>query len=176
MKHFKKLYILTILLLLVGYGNAQDSAEYTAFLEKAGKNFGSRAEKLNETYKLGDFERWDYLQEDGKLRFSNGGKVRVIAEAQIVGSFSIFNGTWMWSWANESVDKAVKRDIEKVKDFGEKNRFPKLTKKLFECEEEDAWTLTKAAGEVLNAKGTYRGQIQDGWVYFLITDIEQVVE
>lgn len=109
-----------------------------------------------------------------KLRFSNNGATKIVATAQILGSYSTSSGTWMWSWANNTVDAAVKKEMDKVKEFGETRKYKELFEPKFACDEEHAWTLTSVAGEVLNAKGAYRGQIQDGWVYFLITDIEQV--
>ncbi|MBK9154493.1 MAG: hypothetical protein IPM25_09815 [Chloracidobacterium sp.] len=167
--------ILIILIAVVSV-RSQDDREYEKFLIKASEGFGARAEKLNKEFLLGGFGRWDYLQEDGKLRFSTGGVDVVLATAQIVGSYSTYSGTWMWSWANNSVDQKVKKDIGKVREFGSKNKFSELFEPKFACDEAYAWTLTKAAGEVLNARGAYRGKIPDGWVYFLITDIKRAAK
>lgn len=165
---------LVLLPMLVVATKAQDKMGYEEFLAKADKNFGARADKMNQDYQLGDFRRWDYLQEDGKLRFSDNDGVKLVATAQILGSYSTYSATWMWSWANKTIDPAVRKDMIKVKEFGQKSNFKELTEPQFECGESHAWKLTSAAGELLDAKGAYRGQIQDGWVYFLIMDIKRV--
>ena len=41
---------------------------------------------------------------------------KVIADAQIVGSYSTYSHTWMWSWANKYVDEGMKKDVLKVKE------------------------------------------------------------
>ncbi|MBK8151427.1 MAG: hypothetical protein IPK58_25350 [Acidobacteria bacterium] len=40
-----------------------------------------------------------------------------------------------WSWANETVDAANKRDMNKIKEFGEKNQYKELTTPQLKCEE-----------------------------------------
>ncbi len=151
---------------------AQETNDYGKFLDEVAKGFGADAEKLNKEYKLGDYDRWDADQETGKLIFSSKGKPRVIASFQIAGSYSTYSNTWKWSWANETVDAANKRDMNKIKEFGEKNQFKELTTPQWKCEENYGWTMTAVAGQLIKAKGAYRGRIADGFVYLLITDIK----
>lgn len=135
-------------------------------------DFGPRATRLNEEYELGKY-RWDVDQAKGKLIFSEAGIPKVIASIQIVGSYSTYSNTWQWSWANKSVYSELKKEVSKVKDYGVRHHFNELTTAKWECAEEYAWTLTAAAGYLLKAKGTYRGPIEDGYVYMLITDIKR---
>jgi len=46
-----------------------------------------------------------------------------------------------------------------------------LTTAKWECDEDYAGTMTAVAGYLLKSKGAYRGPIEDGYVYLLITDI-----
>lgn len=151
---------------------AQEKNNYDKFLDEVAEGFGADAEKLNKEFKLGKYGRWDADQDTGKLIFSDKGKPKVIASFQIAGSYSTYSNTWKWSWANETVDLAMKRDMNKIKEFGEKNQFKELSTAQWECDEDYAWTMTAVAGHLLKAKGAYRGQIQDGFVYLLITDIK----
>ena len=151
---------------------AQEKNNYEKFLDEVAKGFGADAEKLNKEYKLGSYDRWDAHQDTGKLVFSNKGKPKVIASFQIAGSYSTHSNTWKWSWANETVDVAIKRDMNKIKEFGEKNKYKELTTPQWEGDEDSAWTMTAVAGQLTKAKGAYRGKIPDGFVYLLITDIK----
>ena len=168
----KTILILFCLFLFSHAALAQENNKYEKFLDEAMKGFGADAEKLNKEYKLGSYDRWDAEQDTGKLVFSNKGVPKVIASFQIAGSYSTYSNTWKWSWANDTVDAAIKRDMNKIKEFGEKNQFKELSTPQWKCEEDYAWTLTAIAGQLLKAKGAYRGKIPDGFVYLIITDIK----
>lgn len=170
-----KIILIPLLLFLGSYTTfSQEKMNYADFLDEVAKGFGANANKLNKEYKLGKYDRWDANQDTGKLIFSEKGKPKVTASFQIAGSYSTYSGTWKWSWANETVDSAMKLDMNKVKEFGEKNTFSELTTAQWKCKEDYAWTMTAVAGHLTKAKGAYRGQIPEGYVYLLITDIDWI--
>jgi hypothetical protein len=160
------------LMLAPTFSQTKDDASYDKFLKDAMADFGPRATRLNDEYKLGSY-RWDLDQGTGKLIFSDSGIPKVIADAQIVGSYSTYSHTWMWSWANESVDENMKKDMGKIKKYGEQHNFKELVTAKWRCDEDYGWTITAAAGYLLKAKGAYRGPIEDGYVYMLIMDIKR---
>ena len=165
------LLILSVALLLSPIiSQTRNADSYEKFLAEARARFVPDATRLSEEYKLGSYA-WHLDQGTGKLTFSKDGVTKVIADAQIVGSYSTYSHTWMWSWANKYVDEGMKKDIGKVKEFGERQNYKKLTTPKWECDEEHAGTLTIAAGYLLKSKGAYRGPIEDGYVYMLITNI-----
>lgn len=162
---------LSVLLLLTPFdGQTKNDNAYQKFLDKATDYFEPSATRVNEEYQLGSY-RWDLDQAKGKLIFSENGTPRVIASVQIVGSYSIASHTWKWSWANETVLEEMKKGAEKVKRYGEQHGFKELTTAQFECDEDYAWTLIAATAYVLKYKGAYRGAIDNGYVYVLISDI-----
>lgn len=165
------LLILSVALLLSPIISQTKNADsYKKFLAEASARFVLDATRLSEEYKLGSYS-WHLDQGTGKLTFSEDGVTKVVADAQIVGSYSTYSHTWMWSWANKSVAEKMKKDIGKVKEFGERQNYKELTTAKWECDEDHAGTLTLAAGYLLKSKGAYRGPIEDGYVYMLITDI-----
>lgn len=165
------LLILSVALLLSPIISQTKNADsYEKFLAEASARFVLVATRLSEEYKLGSYS-WHLDQGTGKLTFSEDGVTKVVADAQIVGSYSTYSHTWMWSWANKSVAEKMKKDIGKVKEFGERQNYKELTTAKWECDEDHAGTLTLAAGYLLKSKGAYRGPIEDGYVYMLITDI-----
>jgi len=158
------------LLLAPILSQAKNPDSYEKFLEEAMAKFVPGATQLSEEYKLGSYS-WHLDQETGKLTFSKDGVTKVIADAQIVGSYSTYSHTWMWSWANKYVDEGMKKDMGRVKAYGESHRYKELTTAKWECDEHYAGTMTAAAGYLLKSKGAYRGPAEDGYVYMLITDI-----
>ena len=149
---------------------AKHTDSYEKLLADAMAQFGPRATRLNEEYKLGRYS-WYLDQESRKLTFSENGVLKVIANAQIVGSYSTYSHTWMWAWANKSTDESMKKGAKKVLDYGERHHYKELTAAKWECDEDYAWAMTTAAGYLLKSKGAYRGPIDDGYLYMLITDI-----
>jgi hypothetical protein len=163
--------LLTFALLLSPFlSQTRNADSYEKFLQEARAKFVPDAMRLNEEYKLGNFW-WHLDQGTGKLTFSKDGVTKVIADAQIVGSYSTYSHTWRWSWANKYVAEGMKKDIAKVKEYGERQRYKELITAEWECDEDYAGTMTAAAGYLLKAKGAYRGPIEDGYVFILITDI-----
>ena len=165
------LLILSVALLLSPFiSQTRNADSYEKFLEEASAKFVLDATRLSEEYNLGSYS-WYLDQRTGKLTFSKDGVTKVVADAQIVGSYSTYSHTWMWSWANKYVAERMKKDIGKVREFGERHNYKELTTAKWECDEDHAGTLTLAAGYLLKSKGAYRGPIEDGYVYMLITDI-----
>ena len=78
--------------------------------------------------------------------------------------------------SNDTVVEELKKGAQQVKQYGEEKGFSELTTAKWACPADYAGTLTAAAGYILKAKGAYRGPIEDGYVYLLITDIKKVDE
>src|ERR1044072_8015559 len=105
------LLILSVALLLSPViSQTRNADSYEKFLAEASAKFVPGAIRLSEEYKLGSYS-WHLDQGTGKLTFSKDGVTKVVADAQIVGSYSTYSHTWMWSWANKYVDEGMKKDI-----------------------------------------------------------------
>jgi len=109
-----------------------------------------------EKYQIGSYARYHYDQETEELIWSTGGVPKVAAKIQFVGSISKMSNTWLWSWANDSVLTKSKRDIYKVKAFGEKHSIRKLIDAKWSAEEVDGWEMAGVAAKLLDAAGAYK--------------------
>jgi hypothetical protein len=116
----------------------------------------ARQDALMATFALSSYERWDWDADHRSIVFSDGGVPRVITQAQLVGSVSRKTGTWLWSWANDSIGPELREDIMEVRRFGEHHGIWQLTTAKWEAEEGDGWEMTSIAAYVLQAKGAYR--------------------
>ncbi len=134
-----------------------------------------RQDDLMRAYKLAEYQCFEWDQASGELTFSNNGIPIVRAKIQFVGSVSVLSNTWLWSWANPSVNPKVKDQMTWVKGFGEERNFIALTNAQWEGDEIDGWEMTCVAARILDAKGAYRTESESGYTYMLITDIQWVM-
>src|SRR4051794_13967158 len=72
---------------------------------------------------LGRHARWDLDQGEGILRFSDPKLGTAEAPAQLAGTFDIDSGTWLWSWANPSIDRRLVEHSLVVRAYGERRGF-----------------------------------------------------
>jgi hypothetical protein len=113
-------------------------------------------EQVQKEFKVGTYQRWYYDQPSQKLTFYNDGKLIVETDFQAVGSFSSKSETWMWSWHNESIEEAAKREMFKVKEFCEQLGIRKGIEGYWPADEYDPWDMTALALHVLGYQGSYR--------------------
>lgn len=64
-------------------------------------------------------------KKNGRLRFTFPERT-VTGEAQIIGSLDESTGTWLWAWANPTVDAKLKRASERPKEYGDRHKVSKL--------------------------------------------------
>jgi len=143
-----------------------------ALVTDANEYLSTGINTLKRDYKLGEHERFDWDQETGSLVFSNDGAAAVIAKVQFVGSISTTSNTWLWSWGNSTILDNVRDQMETVKRFGEHHNYQALTTEKWEADEVDGWEMTAIAAQVLQAKGGYRTNSNNGFTYMVITDIK----
>jgi hypothetical protein len=129
-------------------------------------------ERFEEKY--GQLERWDWDYDSSTLTFSDGGVPKLRILVSVVGTTE--GESWEWSWANGNFDPHTKRDIEKVREFGEANGYEKLTTAFLEADEHTGWEMTAIAVHVLQAPGSYRFPTEDGRCYLVYREIEELGE
>lgn len=139
----------------------QYTYEYLKFRDKASQAFLEKSKKVDDEFKLASYSRWDFAQESGQLVFSDNGIRKVVADVQIAGDWSA-NGTWLWAWSNDSINKSLKKEMSKVRKFGQEKQFFELVNPELTVPLENAWTLTAIAGYLINAKTAFRGQNGSG--------------
>jgi hypothetical protein len=76
----------------------------------------------------GHHERWDWDDSSSTLTFSDLNRPTVRVHCSVVGTTE--GSSWQWSWANKNIPPHQKLDMGKVRDFGEKNGYEKLTMSL----------------------------------------------
>jgi hypothetical protein len=147
------------------------TASFEALIQTAQSYLSSCQADLGEEYRLWQWSRYDWYQETRQLIFSEGAVAKVTADIQFVGSISIVSDTWLWSWANDSVDPELAASMVTVRDYGNEHGFSQLTVKKWHAHEVDGWEMTAIAALLLKARGAYRSPAEDGFTFMVMTDV-----
>ena len=129
---------------------------------------------LEAEFRMSKHERWDTDQESGTLTFSNSGKPTVEAEVVYVGSFSTSSNSWLWGWANSSIDAGLSAPLEMIREFGSEHGLNKLTDEKWDAEEVDGWEMAAVSNYLLKGRGVYRPPYDGGVLFLVITNIRHV--
>jgi len=130
---------------------------------------------LEARYRVRRCTQSDYNLRTGEAVFSDGGTLKLIARFQIAGTFSTCLQTWLWSWANPSIPEPVKRELLRVKKFGERHGIPELMDDHWHGASTHGWCMTNIAAMILQAQGAYRCTCDpERFLFVVITDLSPV--
>jgi hypothetical protein len=146
---------------------------FEAFIEEAQAYLRDCQAELDIAYRLWHWPRYDWYQETQQLIFSENGVAKVIADIQFVGSISTESDTWLWAWANDSVDPQLSTSMCVLREYGDKHGFDHLTSKNWHAHEVDGWEMTSVAAFLLKARGAYRTPMGTGFTFMVITDVRR---
>ena len=175
--------------------------EYREFEAQACQHLEMLQEQLELQYGFGRHEHWEYDLGSGELVFSDHAAPMLITKFQVVGTISTVTSTWLWSWANRTIPRPVKRDILRVRRFGKKHQVPPLMVEHWHIDPDGerllgpdpeapvyggwsshwlagnhhGWHMAGIAAMLLQAKGAYRCAQGETILYFVFTDVRRVV-
>jgi hypothetical protein len=121
-------------------------------------------------YDINSYEHWFYDDAIGVFHFKSDDGRDLYFNYVNVGSYSTKTNTWMWAWNNNTTVKQVTTGLEKVKAFGEANRYNDLNEGLLNGDEFTGWELTSVTAKLLSAIGTYRVPHEHLFIYFVFTN------
>ena len=147
------------------------AAEFQQLLDTSIKELQVKNE-AHKAWGLGTFDRWDLDQDAGTLTFTSDSGDSVTTTAQIIGSFSTKDNSWLWAWDNPSIDERLTADARKVKAYGQKQGIEKLTQRKWTGTEDDAWAMTALAVKLCEAQGAYRGPSGNAYVFITFRDVQ----
>ena len=155
----------------VGRLRGASLASWNDLLETCTCELRAKQDALAQRFDLWRHERWDWDQDRAEIVFSNDGAPAVVATISFVGSLSTRAGTWLWSWANDSLAAEVVGKMAQVQDYGEALDRPHLAVPLWPADERDGWAMTAVAAHLLDADGAYRTPSDSGFLYMLLSDV-----
>jgi hypothetical protein len=93
---------------------------------------------------------------------------RVLADLCLVGTASKAEGSFLWAWANEEIPAEAKRDLEKVRAFGDEFALGLLTTAEHKGGRAEGLEALAIAGRVLNADGVWVDERDDLTLFFAL--------
>ena len=147
------------LLLVIAFsqGNPQLPPDFPTLQTVALEELKLKTDAHRRVWGLDRIKRWDLSQDSGELVFSLRGGMKATAPAQIIGTYNTDDHTWLWAWANPSIDDKLKTDALKVRKYGEEHHLDRLTQRKWSCTEDDAWAMVALAVKLCDEQGAYRG-------------------
>ena len=100
---------------------------------------------------------WNFNQGSGQLEFSLPDRMKAVSPAQIIGTYNSEDHTWLWAWANSSIEEKLQVDARQLLKYGEEHHIDRLTKRKWVGTEEDAWAMAALAVKLCGKQGAYRG-------------------
>jgi len=131
----------------------------------------ARQNDLQSRYGLGAIKRYEWDMDRGTIVFSSDGVCAASATIHFVGSVATMDGTWLWSWANESYTPRVKTRMLTIRRFGQRWGIPQLVEDYWHADVIDGWEMTSLAAYITRSAGAYRTPYEKGFIYMLLSDI-----
>jgi hypothetical protein len=133
-----------------------DNPEFLKLVDEAKKLMAPRQKALDATlsglgrlckvWLLGSEEVW---WREGGVR----GRIRVVAQVQLVGRLLLKERTWIWAWAEDRHKPALHVDALLAREFGKKAGIDLLTNPTFQTTEETAIQLALVTAKLADGDG-----------------------
>jgi Family of unknown function (DUF6882) len=111
-------FILVLMTCLVQFQSDLPS-DFSTLQKMCVEELALKTQAHKEAWGVGKIERWDLSQDTGELVFSLPDGIKAVCPAQIIGTYNSQDQTWLWAWANPSIDEKLRADALKVRKYGE---------------------------------------------------------
>ena len=139
-------------------GLGQLSPEADQYLAEALDEFNTRQQTMKKEWRFDSYKQWGFEQLSGTFRLEFDDGKQLLAEGQILGSYSATGTSWEWGWHNPYVDPSIARDSMKVKEVGERIGLQYVTAGLVQVPNEHFLAFLCAIGlKATNSAGVFRG-------------------
>lgn len=116
---------------------------------------------------------WAVSQDSGLITFTDHKRGMVAtAPVQIIGTFNTQDSTWLWAWANPSMQPALVTAAQKLKQYGTAKGYATLTAAKVKCADTAAWKFAALACMVCGQQGAYRGPAGTTMVFMTFGPVE----
>lgn len=160
-----------LLTLCVGQEGTRVPSDFSTLQKLSIEELELKTQAHKEVWGFGKFDRWDLDQDTGQLVFSFPDGVRAVSPAQVIGTYNSKDHTWLWAWANPSIDEKLKADSLKVRRYGREHKIDRLTKSKWAGGEEDAWAMAALTVKLCGKQGAYRGPAGATHVFIVFGEV-----
>ncbi len=97
-----------LLMTVLAQGSTQILSDFATLQKMSIEELKLKTEGHVKMWGLDRIERWDLSQESGELVFTLRDDLKAVAPAQIIGTYNTEDKTWLWAWANPSIEDKLK--------------------------------------------------------------------
>ena len=153
-----------------------DTEAYLTLCQTAFDFFLERNAETASTWRLGQWSRYEWDMEAAMLKFFDEEGPRVVAAIEFAGTYARVPKTWMWSWANPSIEAAVTGRMGKAREYGSMHDLVPLYAEHWHAPEAHALEMTAVTAYLLGARGAYRvpGDMPGTTIYMVLMDVHWV--
>lgn len=120
-----------------------------------GNDRAHEALRRNRQWGIEAADKWFFDQDTAQLTFTFPNRV-IATPFQFLGSHNAKTRTWMWAWANDSIDPRLKEDSIALREAGEQLGHQILTEGILAVSEEDADCMALLALKRSRYDGLYK--------------------
>lgn len=114
---------------------------------------------------------WTYAQPERRLSFSFPDRPTLEVSAQILGTWTEDEESWLWGFANTSIEPGCTQKVEAALDPDAREPgFAVFWREKYPCEDAFAAKVAALAAHRMGAQGVYRGRSKNAWAYFAVLD------
>jgi hypothetical protein len=132
-----------------------------------------KGNELETRFTLGACERCDVDVERESIAFSSAGKVRAVARATLLGTYSLPSRTWAWGGYNKNVPESARAAAAALVDGILERNIWELSTPCFQVDEGAAWALAAFVCDRARGEGVYCSRKDDGLVFLLLRDVRE---
>lgn len=144
--------------------------DYEEFAKEELERLTPIQDRFKEKFDIDSYGNWFYDDESAILRLFNNDEEEIFFKYIPIGTFSLDKKTWMWSWFNNYLIEKNKIETLKIKQFGEENRYEKLTNGTFPSDEFSGWEFLAISQKLLKGIGVYNINCDNLNYYVLLTE------
>ena len=111
---------------------------------------------------------WSLDQDEGIIHFELENGMVASAPAQIVGTYSDNDSSFMWAWDHPSIEPALQTAAMKTREFGKQHGYEEFTTQIVTCDQLRAWEFTAVTMRLSEMQGAYRGPAGNGVYVFIV--------
>jgi hypothetical protein len=149
-----------------------DHSAWDAIVLAAIERAGARQVAMIGRYGLDTGTQYRWTMEDARITWSRDGVEYLTGRLTMIGSVSLSDRTWLWSWANPSIPPLALGNIERVRRYGEANDFPVLPYEALNYSAQLVNEARVVSAAVLDAEGLWTDTSNDMELHFLIHDLK----
>jgi hypothetical protein len=142
--------------------------EFENFLKNCYIELQNKQKKITNALETGNYDEYRFDMENKTIQFFKNEKITLQYEFVFIGSWAEEDETWMWAWANDSLDEKLRKDSEAIKNLQNKTGFDEFIAEEVPCDDSMAFELVAAAVHELKAKGMYMIPGEDNEFYIAL--------